>query len=159
MLQQGSQLLAIRSSCTSPTDAVQCRPPLLQGSCALCLETQLRRRGKHVSASGTSVIREIQYDLASKKRSAREIAEHYINRLEQVEPHVESFLALSTAQALEQASVIDKALANGEKLGPLAAVPLAIKVYPPMQIYSLLWACQMKHNNCMAYYLWLRLGV
>ena len=39
-----------------------------------------------------------------------------------------SFLALNEQAALDQAAAVDNGLANGERLGPLAGVPLAIKV-------------------------------
>lgn len=39
-----------------------------------------------------------------------------------------SFLALNDQAALEQAAAVDKSLAAGERRGPLAGVPLAVKV-------------------------------
>ena len=52
----------------------------------------------------------------------------YLDRLHEVEPRVASFLALNEQAALDQAAAVDNSLANGERLGPLAGVPLAIKV-------------------------------
>ncbi len=52
----------------------------------------------------------------------------YLDRLQEVEPKVGSYLALNQQGALDQASAVDKAIAAGEQLGPLAGVPLAIKV-------------------------------
>lgn len=74
------------------------------------------------------MIREVQRDLKDKRRSAKEITEHYIDRLEKTEPQIGSFLALSTSDALRQAAAVDEAIAAGEPIGPLAGVPVAIKV-------------------------------
>jgi len=56
----------------------------------------------------------------------------YLDRLHEVEPQVCSFLALNEQVAMEQASAVDKSIAAGERLGPLAGVPLAIKVVAPL---------------------------
>ena len=107
-----------------------CRLSTGRTGCSYCWAAQLRKRQLHAASGNPSLIREIQRDLASKKRSAREITERYIDNLERAEPSIGSFLALSTQEALGQADSVDKAIAAGEQIGPLAGVPIAIKVQP-----------------------------
>lgn len=97
-------------------------------SCPHCWSSQLRKRQFHATNGNPSLIREIQGDLASKKRSAREITEQYIEKLERAEPAIGSFLALSTSEALQQADAVDRAIAAGDQIGLLAGVPIAVKV-------------------------------
>ena len=52
--------------------------------------------------------------------------EHY-DRIADVDADVHAFLYLDHEGALAQARAVDKARANGEKVGPLAGVPLALK--------------------------------
>ena len=108
--------------------------------------TQLRKRQLHAENGNPSLIREIQHDLACRKRSAREITERYIDNLERAEPSIGSFLALSTQEALQQADSVDKAFAAGEQLGPLAGVPIAIKVQPAFM--SIIRACTVPAICC-----------
>lgn len=98
--------------------------------CQLVWRSQQQERHSHANAIAgkASLIREIQNDIATKKRSAKEIAEYYLARIERVEPQLGSFLAISSQEALQQAADTDKAVAAGDHIGPLAGVPLAIKV-------------------------------
>jgi aspartyl-tRNA(Asn)/glutamyl-tRNA(Gln) amidotransferase subunit A len=49
------------------------------------------------------------------------------DRIEKVEPQVGAYLSLYKDQALQQAQEIDKKIAAGQSVGPLAGVPVAIK--------------------------------
>src|SRR5713101_4299863 len=51
----------------------------------------------------------------------------FLNAIRQREPTVKAFLYVDEANALEQARVIDAKRKRGEKLGPLAGVPVAVK--------------------------------
>lgn len=62
-----------------------------------------------------------------KKLSAQEIAEHFLGRIERLNPDLGAFLNIMRTQALNQAAVLDKKRAQGLPLGKLAAVPIAIK--------------------------------
>ncbi|GAA2363174.1 Asp-tRNA(Asn)/Glu-tRNA(Gln) amidotransferase subunit GatA [Nonomuraea africana] len=65
--------------------------------------------------------------IASGEASATEVAEAHLDRIEQVEPKVRAFLHVDREVTLEQARVVDERLHKGEKLGPLAGVPIAHK--------------------------------
>ena len=58
--------------------------------------------------------------------SSRELTEAYLARIEQVEPHLHAFIALTPELALQQAKAADQRRAAGEE-APLLGVPVAIK--------------------------------
>lgn len=74
-----------------------------------------------------SLIRALHTQLMKRERSAVEITEEYLDRLQQVEPNVRSFLTVTADQALAQARAVDERIQAGEVLGPLAGIPIAIK--------------------------------
>jgi aspartyl-tRNA(Asn)/glutamyl-tRNA(Gln) amidotransferase subunit A len=59
--------------------------------------------------------------------SAREIAEAYLARIEDTEPHLHAYRLRTPRRALETADRIDRARAQGQTLGPLAGVPVGLK--------------------------------
>ena len=65
--------------------------------------------------------------LAKKEISAVELANQHYAQIEAVDKDVHAFLHLDKSGALAQAENIDKKRAAGEKLSPLAGVPLALK--------------------------------
>ena len=65
--------------------------------------------------------------LAKKEISAVELANQHYAQIEAVDKAVHAFLYLDKTGALAQAESIDKKRAAGEKLSPLAGVPLALK--------------------------------
>ena len=65
--------------------------------------------------------------LASKEISAVDLANEHFDRIESVDTDVHAFLYLDKEGALEQAKNVDAKRAAGEKLSPLAGVPLALK--------------------------------
>lgn len=58
-----------------------------------------------VQAAAHGVIAEIQSDLRSKRRSAVEIVQQYLDQAQQSELAVGSFISMAAEQALEQVSV------------------------------------------------------
>ncbi|MEA3401799.1 MAG: Asp-tRNA(Asn)/Glu-tRNA(Gln) amidotransferase subunit GatA [Armatimonadota bacterium] len=70
---------------------------------------------------------ELSERLASGETSAAEVAEAHSARIDEVEERVDAFIELTRERALEQARQVDDWRAGGEKLGPLAGVPIAIK--------------------------------
>ncbi|HLY34758.1 MAG TPA: amidase family protein, partial [Jatrophihabitantaceae bacterium] len=70
---------------------------------------------------------EIAAAVASGKTSAVEVAQAHLDRIEALDGAVHAFLHVDTDGALEAARAVDKQRANGEPLGPLAGVPLAMK--------------------------------
>ncbi|MFI7703397.1 Asp-tRNA(Asn)/Glu-tRNA(Gln) amidotransferase subunit GatA [Nonomuraea sp. NPDC049480] len=65
--------------------------------------------------------------IAAGEVSAVEVAEAHLDRMAEVEPKVRAFLHVDREVTLEQARAVDARLKAGEKLGPLAGVPIAHK--------------------------------
>ena len=65
--------------------------------------------------------------VASGEASAVEVAQAHLDRIGAVDPALRAFLHVDTDGALDAARAVDKQRANGEQLGPLAGVPLAMK--------------------------------
>lgn len=70
-------------------------------------------------------------DLATQVRertvSSRELTEHALARIEAANPAVNAFVAVDAASALAQADEIDRKVAEGEGVGPLAGIPIGVK--------------------------------
>jgi aspartyl-tRNA(Asn)/glutamyl-tRNA(Gln) amidotransferase subunit A len=65
--------------------------------------------------------------LEAKKISARELVDEFYARIEQRNPDLNAYLALSPERAYAQAGRIDAAVARDEPLAALAGVPVAVK--------------------------------
>jgi aspartyl-tRNA(Asn)/glutamyl-tRNA(Gln) amidotransferase subunit A len=65
--------------------------------------------------------------LGSGQATAVLAAQAALDRLAAVEPSLHSFLTVVGEAALEQAAAVDQARDNGQPLGPLAGVPIALK--------------------------------
>jgi len=65
--------------------------------------------------------------LNSNQISARESVEVAINRIDKCENEIDSFISLRCENALKKADEIDKKKADGENVGQLAGLPIAIK--------------------------------
>jgi aspartyl-tRNA(Asn)/glutamyl-tRNA(Gln) amidotransferase subunit A len=74
-----------------------------------------------------SAIRELHQQLTSKERTAVEIAQDYLQKIEALEPKLHSFLTVTADLALAQAHQVDTKIAAGEVIGPLAGIPIALK--------------------------------
>lgn len=72
-------------------------------------------------------IRELHRQLIRKERSAVEITQEALDRIQALEPKVHSFLCVTAQQALEQARQVDAKIAAGEEIGLLAGIPIGIK--------------------------------
>jgi aspartyl-tRNA(Asn)/glutamyl-tRNA(Gln) amidotransferase subunit A len=70
---------------------------------------------------------ELQELLIKKEIKATEIVEAVFQRIKQVEPLVHSYVTLAEEQAVSEAKRIDEAISKGEKLSPLAGIPVAVK--------------------------------
>lgn len=70
---------------------------------------------------------ELHEMLLKKEVSAQEITTAVFKRIEQVEPKVKAYLTLNKEKALEAAAQVDKQIAAGEEIAPLAGIPVAIK--------------------------------
>ncbi|MFN5894289.1 MAG: amidase, partial [Dolichospermum sp.] len=72
-------------------------------------------------------IRELHEQIITKERSAVEITQEALNRIQELEPKLHSFLTVTTEQALKQAQAVDAKIAAGEEIGLLAGIPIGIK--------------------------------
>ncbi len=72
-------------------------------------------------------IRELHQQLVKKERSAVEITQEALERIQALEPKLHSFLCVTAEQALEQAGAVDAKIAAGEEIGLLAGIPVGIK--------------------------------
>ena len=74
-----------------------------------------------------STAAEMASALAAKEISSVELTKQHLDRIASVDGKIHAFLHIDSAGALEQADAIDKKRASGEKLSPLAGVPIAVK--------------------------------
>jgi len=65
--------------------------------------------------------------IAAGQASAVEVTREHLDRIAAVDDRVHAFLHVDTEGALAAAQAVDDRLAAGEKLGPLAGVPIAVK--------------------------------
>ena len=65
--------------------------------------------------------------LAAKQVSSRELTQAALDRIEAVEGRVKAFLTVLPEQALASSDAIDARRAQGDALGPLAGIPVALK--------------------------------
>ncbi|EOD00304.1 Asp-tRNA(Asn)/Glu-tRNA(Gln) amidotransferase subunit GatA [Caldisalinibacter kiritimatiensis] len=72
-------------------------------------------------------IHELRDMLRKGEISSEEIVKAYFDRIEETEAKLNSFISLNKEEAIKSAREIDKRLKNGEKLGDLAGIPVAIK--------------------------------
>jgi aspartyl-tRNA(Asn)/glutamyl-tRNA(Gln) amidotransferase subunit A len=72
-------------------------------------------------------IREIHKQLVRKERSAVEITQDALKRIEALEPKLHSFLHITAEAAIAQAERVDAQIAAGDEISLLAGVPIAIK--------------------------------
>jgi aspartyl-tRNA(Asn)/glutamyl-tRNA(Gln) amidotransferase subunit A len=70
---------------------------------------------------------EVAADVRAARRTARDVLEEHLARVDAREPEIHAFNLLLADDARRAASEIDAAVARGEDPGPLAGVPIAIK--------------------------------
>lgn len=72
-------------------------------------------------------IRELHQQLLKKERSAVEIIQEALERIETLEPKLHSFLCVTHDRALESAKQVDAKMAAGETISVLEGIPVGIK--------------------------------
>ena len=75
----------------------------------------------------TLTIDEVRRGLREKQFSATELAKEALRFAEAENPKTNALLTISQERALAAAERVDKQIAAGEELGPLAGVPIAVK--------------------------------
>ena len=72
-------------------------------------------------------IKQLHQQLINKERSAVEIAQEALKRIETLEPKVKAFLSVTADLALATAKQVDAKIAAGESIGMLEGIPIGIK--------------------------------
>ncbi|MFC1478845.1 Asp-tRNA(Asn)/Glu-tRNA(Gln) amidotransferase subunit GatA [Candidatus Margulisiibacteriota bacterium] len=75
----------------------------------------------------TKTANELHNMLQNGEVKAVELAESVFQAIEQKDNEVKAYLSLRREQALADAEVVDQKVKNGEKLGPLEGIPIAVK--------------------------------
>ncbi len=70
---------------------------------------------------------EIAAAVAAGTRSASDVLEEHLQRIDTNEPEIHAFNTVLREQARSQAAGVDRRVASGESVGPLAGVPIALK--------------------------------
>ena len=79
--------------------------------------------GDYARLSGVEIAAQVR----AREVSAHEVTAAALDALEAAEPRLHAFATVARTQALEAAETIDTRLAQGEAVGALAGVPVAIK--------------------------------
>src|SRR3990167_5923056 len=72
-------------------------------------------------------IQEASKLIQSKELKALELTEACLGRAKQLNQKLNSFITICEEEAVNQAKKVDKLIANGQKLNPLAGIPVGIK--------------------------------
>jgi amidase len=75
---------------------------------------------------------DLAYLIRTRKVSAREAAQAALQRLDAVNPRINAIVAHTPELVLDQADRLDQRLARGEDPGPLAGVPVSVKINTDM---------------------------
>ena len=70
---------------------------------------------------------DLRQKLKSGEVSSKELVQEKINRINELDPTLNSFLTVNTELALSKAEHIDNQIASGDHLPPLSGIPIAIK--------------------------------
>lgn len=70
---------------------------------------------------------EVRDKVRSGELSAEAVTQHFLKRIEQLDPEIGAFICVLKERALEKARAVDQKRASGESLGKLAGIPVAIK--------------------------------
>ena len=65
--------------------------------------------------------------IARREISPRELLDHYLDRIETLNPTLNAFLSVRADEARREADLAGKAIVDGESLGPLHGISIAIK--------------------------------
>ena len=74
-----------------------------------------------------SSIEALQQAFFTRQVSAVKIIEYYLSRIQQYNDDYRIYTQVMVERAQQQAHILDQKLAAGEALGPLAAIPFAVK--------------------------------
>ncbi|MDR0436553.1 MAG: Asp-tRNA(Asn)/Glu-tRNA(Gln) amidotransferase subunit GatA [Propionibacteriaceae bacterium] len=75
----------------------------------------------------TATAAELGQRIAAREISSVEVVRAHLDQITATDEAVHAFLVVDTERALAQAAAVDARIAAGERLGPLAGVPIAVK--------------------------------
>jgi Asp-tRNA(Asn)/Glu-tRNA(Gln) amidotransferase A subunit family amidase len=75
----------------------------------------------------TVPIPDLVAQVTGRRTSSRELVEHALARIDDLNPRVNAFVAVDADAALAAADDIDRRVASGETVGPLAGIPIGVK--------------------------------
>ncbi len=75
----------------------------------------------------TESLADLTARIAAKEISAREVVAHALSRIEALDGTVRAFVALDPEAALAEAASIDEMVADGDEIGALGGIPIAVK--------------------------------
>lgn len=70
---------------------------------------------------------DIRRMIANREISSAELTEFFFQRIDELNPQLNAYLALCPDQAMADARAADEAVRNGDPLGPLHGVPISVK--------------------------------
>ena len=94
---------------------------------------------------------ELSRSLSEKELSSQEVAQAYLEQIDRVDPQVHAFLHRDDDDFLAQANASDKRRAEGNTLGPLDGIPVAIKDVISVQGQPLTAASKILENYISPY--------
>lgn len=70
---------------------------------------------------------EMRTKISKKEITSRQLIEAHFKKIEEVEGDINAFITLNKEDALKNADRVDRKIANGEKIGLLAGIPIGVK--------------------------------
>ncbi|KAL4519381.1 hypothetical protein Ndes2526A_g00468 [Nannochloris sp. 'desiccata'] len=87
----------------------------------------VNQRGSRLICCSSSVIEQVRQNVASKSVRAQDLVQQYIEQAEARNADLNSFISIDRDGAMLQAAQVDERIKNGELVGPLTGVPIAVK--------------------------------
>ena len=75
----------------------------------------------------TAQLPDLVADVTARRVSSRELVEHALARIDALNPQVNAFVAVDADAARAEADAVDRRVAAGDDVGPLAGIPIAVK--------------------------------
>ncbi len=72
-------------------------------------------------------VHELQHMLQSGEITSVDLTQAYLDRIEEIDDKVKAFITVDKEGALKQAALVDEKRQKGERLSPLAGIPIGIK--------------------------------
>ncbi len=70
---------------------------------------------------------ELRENILSGKIKSEDVVKHYLDRIKKLDDKIKSYITICEEEALDKAKKIDSKIEQGEKVGKLAGIPIAIK--------------------------------